>query len=428
MTDPKYNLYLEAQNQFDMVAEILNLDQPTRDFLRVPMRELHFSIPVRLDTGQVQIFRGFRILHNDARGPGKGGIRFHPHSSIDVLRALAMGMTWKCAVVDIPLGGSFGGVSCDLHDLSLPEQERLCRGWVRQIAKHLGPLSDIPGPDLMTNQHHMTWMMDEYEAIRGSKFPGAVTGKTLNLGGAKGKEESTGYGIIINVREALKELGIDPKNTKASFQGFGNVARNAIQLYQQIGGIVVSVSCWNHEDKTAYTYKKEDGIKLNELVPITNPLGEIDKEKAQDLGYEVLPGDSWIKQDVTILVPAALENLVTIENVPKISREVRVIVEGANAPISPEAQSYLAERGIHVIPDIIANAGGAISSYFEQVQGNNNYYWLKSEVFAQLDNILTSAYVRVSDFAKKHQMNFRKAALFIAIDRVAEACKERGWV
>jgi glutamate dehydrogenase (NAD(P)+) len=428
MDSKAYNPFLEAQAQFDRAAEILELDQPTRDFLRMPMRELQFSIPVRLDTGIVQVFRGFRVLHNDARGPGKGGIRFHPQGSPDILRTLAMSMTWKCAVVDVPLGGSFGGVPCDPHDLSLPEQERLCRGWVRQIARYIGPHNDVPEPDLMTNTQHMSWMLDEYETIRGSKSPGSISGKTINLGGAKGKEEAAGYGIIINVREALKELGIDPENTRASFQGFGHVARNAIQLYQQIGGVVISVACWDPKDKTAYTYRKEGGIKLNELTPITNPLGEIDREKAQDLGYDVFPGDTWISQDVTILVPAALENLITMENVQKISNEVRVIVEGANAPISPDAQSHLLERGIHIIPDVIANAGGVISSYFEMVQGNNNYYWMKSEVLAQLDNLLTSAYVRVSDFASNHKMSFRKAALFIAVDRVAAACKERGWV
>jgi len=423
-----YNPFFDAQKQFDLAANVLKLDQPTIDFLRVPMRELHFSIPVRLDTGGLQVFRGYRVVHNDARGPGKGGVRFHPQGTPDILRALAMGMTWKCAAVDIPLGGSFGGVACDPHDLSLAEQERRCRGWVRQSVKYLGPRVDIPEPDLMTNPQHMTWMLDEYEAIEGSKFPGSFTGKTANVGGAKGKDESTGYGIIIIVRESLKELGIDPKKTKASFQGFGHVARNAIKLYQQIGGVVISVSCWDNKNKTAFTYKKKEGVDITELAPITNLLGEIDKEKALDLGYEVLPGDSWLNQDVSILVPAALENLITMDNANKISSEVKVIIEGANAPISPDAQSFLLDRGIQIVPDIIANAGGVISSYFEQVQGNNNYFWLKSEAFAQLDNILTSAYVRVSDFAKAHNMSFREAALYIAIERVVGACKERGWV
>jgi glutamate dehydrogenase (NAD(P)+) len=424
----RYNPLHDAQNQFDRIAEILKLDQPTRDFLRMPMRELHFSIPIRLDTGQVQIVRGFRVTHNDARGPGKGGIRFHPQGSPDILRALAMGMTWKCAAVDIPLGGSFGGVAFDPHNLSLGEQERLCRGYVRQIVKYLGSQIDIPEPDLMTNPQHMTWMLDEYEAIAGSKFPGSFTGKTVNVGGAKGKDESTGYGIVITVREALKELGIDPKNTNASFQGFGHVARNAIKLYQQIGGVVVSVSCWDPEENQAITFKKASGIVLDELVPISNLLGEIHKEKAQALGYEVLPGASWLSQNTIILVPAALENQITMDNVHQIGSGVKVIIEGANAPISPEAQSFLQKKGVLIIPDIIANAGGVISSYFEQVQGNNNYFWLKSEVFAQLDNILTSAYVHVSDFAKTHELSYREAALYIAVKRVVEACKERGWV
>jgi glutamate dehydrogenase len=428
MIGKPYNPFIIAQEQFDHAADLLDLDQATRDLLRLPMREYHFSIPVRMDDGSVQIFRGYRIQHNDARGPSRGGVRFHPQESIDMARAMAMWMTWKCAVVDVPLGGSTGWVVCDPHDLTPLEEERLCRGWVRQISKNVGPLSDIPSPDLMTNARHMLWMLDEYEAIHGAKYPGFITGKPVGMGGSLGKEESTGYGVIIAVREAMKELGIDPGNTTASIQGFGNVAQNAIRLYGQLGGVVTCVSCWDQGDKTAYSYRKKDGINLEELTSIANRFGEINKDQAQVLGYELLSGDSWIEQDVDILIPAALENQITAENVNKISNRVRILAEGANGPTSPEADSVLRERGIHVIPDLLANAGGVICSYFEQVQSNNNFYWRQDEVLGQLDRKMTSGYVGVSDFAKTHEFSFRDAGYVIAVDRVAKACSERGWV
>lgn len=428
MISKPYNPFLVAQEQFDRAADLLELDQATRDLLRLPVREYHFSIPVRMDDGSVKIFRGHRIQHNDARGPGRGGVRFHPQESVDMARAMAMWMTWKCAVVDVPMGGSTGWVVCDPHDLSPLEEERLCRGWVRQISKNVGPLSDVPSPDLMTNAQHMLWMLDEYEAIHGAKYPGFITGKPVNMGGSLGKQESTGYGVVIALREAMKELSIDPANTTASIQGFGNVAQNAIRLFVQLGGLVTCVSCWNQEEKTVYSYRKKDGIDIEELTSIANRFGEIDKDQAQDLGYELLAGDAWIEQDVDILIPAALENQITAKTVNKISDRVRILAEGANGPTTPEADAILRERGVHVIPDLLANAGGVICSYFEQVQSNNNFYWRKEEVLGQLDGKMTSAYVAVSDFAKPHGFSLRDAAYVIAVDRVAQACSERGWV
>ncbi len=258
MDDKAYNLFTIAQKQFDHAAELLELDQATRDLLRLPMREYQFSIPVRMDDGSVKIFRGFRVLHNDARGPGKGGIRFHPQETADTVRALSMWMTWKCAVVNIPLGGAKGGIICDPHDLSLLEQESLCRGWVRQMVKNIGPLSDSPAPDVMTNSQHMLWMLDEYETIRGAKYPGFITGKPVGMGGSLGRVEATGYGVIITVREAMKELGINIQDTTASFQGFGNVSQYAIELYQQMGGTSICVSCWNQEDQRSYSFREID--------------------------------------------------------------------------------------------------------------------------------------------------------------------------
>ena len=427
MNDKSYNPFETAQKQFDRAASLLELDQAACDLLRYPMREYHFSIPVRMDDGSVRVFRGFRVQHNDARGPAKGGIRFHPQETIDTVRALSMWMTWKCAVVDIPLGGSKGGIICDPHNLSLLEQERLCRGWVRQIAKNVGPLSDIPAPDVMTNAQHMLWMLDEYEVIYGARYPGFITGKPVGMGGSLGRVEATGYGVMITVREAMKELNKNIKDTTASFQGFGNVSRYAIQLYLQMGGTATCVSCWNQKDQTSYAYRKRDGINLNELLSITDHFGEIDKNKAQDLGYELLPGDAWLEQDVDILMPGALENQITGENADRISKRVMIIAEGANGPTTPEADNIIEKRDILVIPDFLANAGGVTCSYFEQVQSNANYYWRKDEVLGQLDGKMTSAYIAVSDFAKANNFGMRDAAYMISIDRVAKACHARGW-
>jgi glutamate dehydrogenase len=428
VNDKPYNIFESAQKQFDRVADMLDLDSSSRDLLRLPLREYHFSIPVRMDDGAVRIFRGFRVQHNDARGPGKGGIRFHPQGTIDTIRALAMWMTWKCAVADLPLGGSMGGVVCDPHELSPLEQERICRGWVRQIARNLGPEWDVSAPDIMTNTHHMLWMLDEFEAISGSKSPGFITGKPVGMGGSLGRAEASGYGLMITVREALKELEIKPGDTRASFQGFGNVAQHAFRLYQRMGGTVTCVSCWNQQDHCAVAFRKVQGIDLDELLSITDPFGEIDKVKAQEMGYECLPGDAWIEQEVDILVPAALENQITLENADKINKMVRIIAEGANGPTNPEVDAVLNQRKIIVIPDLLANAGGVTCSYFEQVQSNMNYYWKRDEVLGKLDVHMASAYMDISDFSRTHKLSLRDAAYLIAVDRVARACQERGWV
>jgi len=428
MSKKSYNPFETAQEQFDHAAELLELDQGTRELLRNPMREYHFNIPIRMDDGNVKVFRGFRVQHNDARGPAKGGIRFHPQETIDTVRALSMWMTWKTAVVDLPLGGGKGGVICDPHTLSNLEQERICRGWVREIFKNVGPNSDIPAPDVMTSAQHMLWMLDEYEVLHGSKSPGFITGKPVGMGGSLGRKEATGYGVMITVREALKELNINPQNTTASFQGFGNVSQFAMELYQQMGGTVICVSSWNQEDQTSYAFRKKDGIDFVELTSITSSLGNIDKTKAQDLGYELLPGDSWIEQDVDILMPAALENQINIDNVSNISKSIKIIAEGANGPTTNEADKIIAEQDIFVIPDFLANAGGVTCSYFEQVQSNMNNYWEKDEVLSKLDVKMTSAFVAVSDFAITHKLKMREAAYVIAVDRVAQACHDRGWV
>ena len=428
MKDNSYNPYQTAQSQFLKVANMLELDEATKELLGNTMREYHFNIPIRMDDGSVQVFRGFRVQHNDARGPAKGGIRFHPQETIDTVRALAMWMTWKCSVVDIPLGGGKGGVICDPHNLSMNEQERICRGWIRQLARDIGPLRDVPAPDVMTNPQHMLWMMDEYETIHGAKFPGVITGKPVGSGGSLGRTEATGYGVIYTLREALKVMGINPEDTTASCQGFGNVSQYAIELYHKLGGKVIAASYWDQTDQKAYTFKKESGLDMEELLPITDKFGSIDKEKARKLDYQILDQGAWIEQDVEILIPSALENQINADTVGKISDKVKIIAEGANGPTSLEADKVIQERDIYMIPDFLANAGGVTCSYFEQVQCNMNFFWEKEEVLEKLDTKMTSAYHAVHNISKKKKLYMRDAAYVIAIDRVAQASRNRGWV
>jgi glutamate dehydrogenase len=423
----EFNAFAMAQRQFDAVADKLQLEEGMRELLRWPQREYHFTIPVKMDDGSVKVFKGFRVQHNDARGPAKGGIRFHPQETVDTVRALATWMTWKCAVVDIPLGGGKGGVICSPPDLSPREQEQLCRGWVRQVARNIGPVQDVPAPDVMTNPQHMVWIMDEYEKIAGGRFPGVITGKPVEAGGSLGRTEATGFGVIYTVREALKRMNVPIQGIKASCQGFGNVAQYAAKLLIELGGSVVAVSCWDNDDHLAYTYKKADGIDVDFLLSITDRFGTIHKEKAQEGGYEVLPAEAWISQDVDILIPAALENQITGENVGQIGPNVKIVAEGANGPTTPEADAVLKDRGIYVIPDFLCNAGGVTCSYFEQVQCNANFFWPKDEVLQRLDQKMTNAFHAVADLAEQTGEFMRDAAYMIAIQRVATSCHLRGW-
>ncbi len=428
MSESSYNPFTNAQAQFDKVAGIIGLDEATCKLLRQPMREYHFLIPVQMDDGSTQVYQGFRIQHNDARGPAKGGIRFHPQETADTVRALSMWMTWKCAVVDIPLGGGKGGVICDPRNMTEREQERLCRGWVRQVARNVGPDCDVPAPDVMTNGKHMLWMLDEFEAIHGGRFPGFITGKPVGMGGSLGRTEATGYGVVYTLREALKAKNIPVENTTASFQGFGNVSQYAGELYTKLGGKAIAISCWDNIDKKSFTVRSENGLDIGKLMAITDMYGSINKDKARDLGYEILDGDAWLVQDVDILLPSAMENQITIHNVNKISPQVKIIVEGANGPTTPDADEALKERGIFMIPDYLANAGGVTCSYFEQVQCNANYFWEKDEVLEKLDAKMTAAFQAVYDTAQKHNLYMRDAAYVISINRVAQAVKMRGWI
>ncbi len=428
MEQHTYNPYKTAQFQFDSVADKLNLDPATRQLLRQPSREYHFTIPVKMDDGTTQVFNAYRIQHNDARGPAKGGIRFHPQETADTIKALSLWMTWKCAVVDIPLGGGKGGVICDPRKLSAAEQERLCRGYIRQIARNMGPVSDVPAPDVMTSGQHMLWMMDEYETIHGGRYPGAITGKPVGMGGSLGRKEATGYGVIYTLEEALKKLSIDIKTSTASFQGFGNVAEHAAHLYTSLGGRVIAVSSWDSSDNKSYTFRNLNGLDIEAMASIKDSFGTIDKDKARALGCEVLAGGDWISQDVDILLPCALEGQITPEALAGISDKVKIICEGANGPTTPEADEIIKAKGIYLIPDFLCNAGGVTCSYFEQIQCNMNYFWSKKEVLEKLDSKMTVAFHAVHNLAQEKGLYMRDAAYVIAINRVAEAVKLRGWV
>jgi len=302
------NAFEMAQNQFDHVAEQLNLDPQVSEILRWPMREFSFRIPVRMDDGTVRVFQGFRVQHNDARGPNKGGIRFHPAETIDTVRALATWMTWKCAVADIPLGGGKGGIILDPATLSNAEKERLVRGWVQVMWRNIGPRQDIPAPDVGTTPQMMAWMMDEYSKLVGQYTPGTITGKPLGGGGSLGRTEATGYGVIYTVREAMKYLKLDPSKCSAAIQGFGNVSQYAaIGFTELLKGKVICVSFYDRDDKVSYTVSKADGIDPHFLMTITDQYGSIDKAKAKAAGYTVEDGGEWIKKDVDVLIPAALE-------------------------------------------------------------------------------------------------------------------------
>lgn len=423
------NAFEMAQAQFDKVADQLELDQQVRDFLRWPMREFHFRIPVRMDDGNVRVFQAFRMQHNDVRGPNKGGLRFAAGETADTVRALSMWMTWKTAVADIPLGGGKGGVDVDPSTLSDGEKERLVRGYVKAVWKNIGPRQDVPAPDVGTNAQMMGWMMDEYSSIVGNFTPGVITGKPLGGGGSEGRTEATGFGVIYTVREAMKHLGIDPTTTTASIQGFGNVAQYAaIGFNEFLGGKVISVSCWDRADKKSYTFTKEDGIDPVFLKTITDQYGTINKDMAREAGYLVEDGGAWLSKDVDVLIPAALEGQINAETVHQISKKVKILAEAANGPTTPEADQVLVERGLFIIPDFLCNAGGVTVSYFEGVQNDQNFYWAKEEVRTRLDQKMTSAFKSVLDMSLNKNVNMRDAAYMVAIDKVVKAMKLRGWV
>ena len=411
------NPFLIAQRQFDEAAELLNLDPATREFLRWPMREIVFHIPVRMDDGSVRVFKAFRVQYNTARGPAKGGIRFHPEETLDTVRALAAWMTWKTAVMDLPLGGGKGGVVCNPKEMSPGELERLSRGYIRQIARFIGANIDVPAPDVYTNPQIMAWMMDEYDTITTEWEPGVITGKPVELGGSRGRIDATARGGIYAVREAAKVLGLDLKGQPAAIQGYGNAGSFAHKLAVEILGMkVVAVS-----DSKGGIYDP-DGLDYEQVLEHKRRTGSV-------VGFPdttSITNEELLELPVLVLFPSALENVITAENASRI--KAKIIAELANGPTTPEADHILYERGIYVIPDFLCNAGGVTVSYFEQVQDAMNYYWSAEEVYEKLDQKMTKAFHDVHEMAMERKVHNRLAAYLVAVSRVAKAMKLRGWV
>jgi len=428
MVEP-INAFQMAQRQFDHVAGMLNLDPQVAGILRWPNREFKFMIPVRMDDGTLRVFFGYRVQHSDARGPAKGGIRFHPSETLDTVRALAMWMTWKTAVADIPLGGGKGGVPVDPATLTVSEKERLCRGWVDQMWRNIGPRQDVPAPDVGTTPQMMGWMMDEYSKLVGQYTPGVITGKPVGGGGSLGRTEATGFGVIYTVREAMKHLKMNPAKAVAAIQGFGNVSQYAaIGFTRLLGGKVACVSYWDREDRLAYTVSHKNGVDPEFLQSITDIYGAIDKDKARKAGYKIEDGGDWITKDVDVLIPGALEGQINAETVKRVSDRVRLVAEGANGPTTPEADEIFKSNGVFVIPDFLCNAGGVTVSYFEGVQNDMNYYWTREEVLERLDTKITQAFNSVVEMAEREKVFMRDAAYMVAIDQVVKAMELRGWL
>lgn len=413
----KVNPFEVAQKQLDECAKILKLDPNVHAILRVPMRELHVSLPVRMDDGSIKVFQGFRVQYNDARGPVKGGIRFHPEETIDTVRALAAWMTWKCALLDLPLGGAKGGVICNPKEMSQGELERLSRAYIRAIAPFIGPDKDVPAPDVYTNPQIMAWMMDEYSKIAGKNQFGVITGKPIGIGGSAGRGDATARGGLYTIREAAKELGINLKGATVAIQGYGNAGYHAARLAKSLFGCkIVAVS-----DSKGGIFNK-DGLDPEAVYKHKNGTGSvINFSNAEPISNEKL-----LELDVDILILAALENVVTESNAPNI--KAKILAELANGPTTPEADEILYKKGVHVIPDFLCNAGGVTVSYFEMVQNFYMYYWEEEEVHERLDKKMTTAYHSVLDTSKEYNINMRQAAYVSAVKRVVEAMKLRGWV
>jgi glutamate dehydrogenase (NAD(P)+) len=411
------NPFKIAQAQLDLAAEKLGLDQATWEMLRWPLREFVVTIPVRMDDGTVKVFRGYRVQYNDARGPTKGGIRFHPDETIDTVRALAAWMTWKTAVVGIPLGGGKGGITCDPRKLSPTELERLSRAWIRSAGRIIGAEMDVPAPDVHTTPQIMAWMMDEFEVIHRRHEPGVITGKPIPVGGSPGRNDATARGGVYTVREVAKRLGIELKGATMAIQGFGNAGQYAATLGAEILGLKLVAA----SDSRGGVYNP-DGIDPAALVEYKLSTGRV----ANFPGTTMISNEDLLELDVDVLFPSALENQITAKNANNI--KAKISCELANGPTTPEADDILYKNGVFVIPDFLANAGGVTVSYFEQVQNANNFYWELEEVHQRLDKIMTQAFAAVYDTHKKHDVNMRVAAYMVAVARVAEAMKLRGWV
>ena len=413
----KVNPFENAKKQIDSCARILNLAPEITEILKTPMRELHVSFPVRMDDGTIKTFQGFRVQYNDARGTTKGGIRFHPEETIDTVRALASWMTWKCALLDLPLGGAKGGIICNPKEMSIPELERLCRAYIRNVFQLIGPEKDVPAPDVYTTPQMMAWMMDEYSIISGKPQFGVITGKPLAIGGSPGRGDATARGGMYTIREAAKTLGIDLRKATVAVQGYGNAGYHAARLCTELFGAKIVAMCDSKgaicfrtgiDPEAAFKCKAENGSVCN----------------LPDVEY--ISPEELLELDVDILIPAAVENVITEHNAPNV--KAKIVAELANGPTTPEADEILYENGIHLIPDFLCNAGGVTVSYFEMVQNFSRCCWDEAEVYERLDKKMTAAYYSVLDTSREYGINMRQAAYVRAVERVVDAMKLRGWI
>jgi len=410
------NPFKIAQAQLDEAAELLDLDSGTHEMLRWPMRELHITIPVKMDDGTTKVFQGFRVHYNDSRGPTKGGIRWHPEETIDTVRALAAWMTWKTSVVDIPYGGAKGGIICNPKEMSEGEKERLARGYVRALGRFMGPKRDIPAPDVYTTPQIMAWMMDEYSKMTGYNTFGVITGKPLNVGGSLGRGDATAKGGMYVLREAAYINDIDLSKATVAIQGYGNAGQFAHSLIEEMFGskvIAISDSKGGILNKNGLKAKKSINTKLKKGTVI-----KLDGDK--------ISNEELLELDVDVLIPAALENVITEKNAGKI--KAKISVELANGPTTPEADHILHDNGCYVLPDFLANAGGVTVSYFEWVQNEAGYYWPLERVYKELDEHMTKAFHSVHDMRAEKKVHNRVAAYMVAVKRVVDAMKIRGWV
>jgi glutamate dehydrogenase (NAD(P)+) len=405
----------EAQSaRFDYAARKLNLDEGIWKVLRSPSREVIVHFPVTMDDGRIEMFTGFRVQHSQARGPAKGGIRYTPEVTLDEVRALASWMTWKCAVVNIPFGGAKGGVICDPKKMSMGELERMTRRYTSEIIEFIGPEKDVPAPDVNTNEQTMAWIMDTYSMHMRQTVTSVVTGKPLNLGGSRGRTEATGRGVLVACDESLRYLKMPIDGCKVIIQGFGNVGSNAARLMMEHGYKIIGIA-----EKDGGLFNP-NGIEIHQLLEFRNRNNTV-------LGFrgaEAMPSDELIISDCDILIPAAMENVITSRNAEKI--KARILVEGANGPTTAVADDILADKRVFIVPDILANAGGVTASYFEWVQDRQGYFWKEAIVNEQLETILRDSFDDVVRYAEAHNVNNRIAAYMLAIDRVAFTIKQRG--
>ena len=408
------NLFDAMLQEFDGAARLMGLEPDIWKILTHPKRQIIVSCPVQMDDGRIEVFTGYRVQYNITLGPAKGGIRYHPSVTLDEVKTLAAWMTWKCAVAQIPFGGGKGGVVCDPTKMSRRELEALTRRYVAEIVDAIGPEKDVPAPDVNTNEQVMAWIMDTYSMHVGHTETAVVTGKPIELGGSLGRREATGRGVMITTREAAKHLGLDIKKSTVAVQGFGNVGSVSADLIQQLGAKIVAVTDWK-----GGVYN-EKGLDIPALIKWT---GE-HKTVAGFPQAESLAGDKIFELPVDILIPAALENQITVQNAPKI--KAKIISEGANGPTTPEADNMLHERGAFIIPDILANAGGVTTSYFEWVQDRYGYFWEEQEVNERLERKMHDAFHKVLQTSLKYKCDMRTAAYIVAIERVAVVTKLRG--